>query len=41
MSRSEQKKFIKEIKFQMQIFADMMEFEKAAEVRDILQDLTK
>jgi len=36
MKKSEQKKFIKEIKFQMQIFADMLEFEKAGELRDVL-----
>lgn len=39
MSKSEQKKFIKELKFQMQLFADMMEFEQAAELRDILNTL--
>ena len=36
MNKGEQKKFIKELKFQMQLFADMMEFEQAAELRDIL-----
>lgn len=41
MSKSEQKKFIKEIKFQMQLFADMLEFEKAAELRDIVNQIEK
>jgi excinuclease ABC subunit B len=36
MNKKEQKKFIKELQFQMQVYADMMEFEKAAEVRDII-----
>jgi excinuclease ABC subunit B len=41
MSKSEQKKFIKEIKFQMQLYADMLEFEKAAELRDIVTELER
>lgn len=41
MSKSEQKKFIKEIKFQMQLFADMLEFEKAAELRDIVNQIER
>jgi len=41
LGKREKQKFVKELKLKMQIFADMMEFEKAAEVRDILQDLTK
>ncbi len=41
MTKSEQSKFIKELKFQMQIYADMMEFEKAAEMRDLIQELSK
>lgn len=39
MTKKDQKKFIKELKFQMSLFADMMEFEKAAELRDIIQEL--
>jgi excinuclease ABC subunit B len=39
MMKSEQKKFLKELKFQMEIYADMLEFEKAAELRDILKEL--
>jgi excinuclease ABC subunit B len=39
MSKSEQKRFIKELKLQMQIFADMLEFEKAAELRDLVDEL--
>lgn len=39
MKKSEQAKFKKELKFQMQLFADMMEFEQAAELRDILNSL--
>lgn len=41
MKKSEQQKFIKEMKFQMQLFADMLEFEKAAEIRDIVTELTR
>lgn len=41
MKKSEQQKFIKEMKFQMQLFADMLEFEKAAELRDIVTELTR
>lgn len=41
MSKSDQKKFLKEIKFQMQLFADMLEFEKAAELRDIVTELER
>lgn len=41
MSKAEQKKLLKEIKFQMQLFADMLEFEKAAELRDIVAGLEK
>jgi len=39
MKKGEQVKFKKELKFQMQLFADMMEFEQAAELRDILNAL--
>ncbi len=41
MSKSQRSKFIKELKFQMSIFADMLEFEKAAELRDIVVDLER
>jgi len=36
-----QKLLIKEIQMQMELYADMMEFEKAAECRDIIKDLQK
>jgi excinuclease ABC subunit B len=39
MKKPEQKAFIKELKLQMQIYSDLMEFEKAAELRDILKDV--
>ena len=39
MNKSDQKKFIKELKFQMQVLADMMEFEKAVEYRDLIKEL--
>lgn len=39
MMKKDQQKFMKEIKMQMEIFADMMEFEKAAELRDLISDL--
>ena len=39
LPKSDQKRFIKEVKFQMQLFADMLEFEKAAELRDVLNEL--
>ena len=41
LTLKDKKKFIKELQFRMQVYADMMEFEKAAEVRDILDDLKK
>jgi len=41
MPKKERNKFLKELKFQMQIYADMLEFEKAAELRDIYNDLEK
>ena len=39
MPKKERSKFVKELQMQMQIFADMLEFEKAAELRDIVEDL--
>lgn len=39
MTNKEQKVLLQEIETQMNIFADMLEFEKAAEMRDILEDL--
>jgi excinuclease ABC subunit B len=39
MSAKEQKKFLKEIRTQMEIYSDMLEFEKAAELRDLLLEL--
>src|SRR5690606_4710383 len=41
MSKKEQNRFIKELKMQMEIFADMLEFEKAAELRDLIDELTR
>lgn len=40
MTKKEQRQFLKELKLQMQIMADMMEFEKAAELRDLLVELS-
>jgi excinuclease ABC subunit B len=39
LSKREQNALIKEIKLQMEIYADLLEFEKAAELRDILNEL--
>ncbi|MBD3363415.1 excinuclease ABC subunit B [Candidatus Dojkabacteria bacterium] len=39
MSKKERKQYIAELKVQMDIYADMMEFEKAAEVRDLLKEV--
>jgi len=39
MNKSQRGKFLKELKLQMQIFADMLEFEKATELRDLINDL--
>lgn len=39
MTAKEQKKLLKEMEAQMNIFADMLEFEKAAEIRDLMQQL--
>jgi len=39
MSKREQSALLKEFKLQMEIYADMLEFEKAAELRDILNEL--
>ena len=39
MSKKDQNRFIKEVKMQMEIFGDMMEFEKAAELRDLIKEL--
>jgi len=39
MSKKEQKKYKQELEIQMQIYADSLEFEKAAKVRDLLDDL--
>ncbi len=40
MKKKEQKSFIKELKLQMEVYADLMEYEKAAEIRDLLKELT-
>jgi excinuclease ABC subunit B len=40
MSKNEQQKFKKEIKMQMEIFADLLEFEKAADLRDLMSELS-
>lgn len=39
LSKSEKQKYIKELKMQMQIYADILDFEKAAEFRDLVNDL--
>jgi excinuclease ABC subunit B len=39
LPKAERKGIIKELQFRMQIHADLMEFEKAAEIRDILREL--
>ncbi len=40
MTKKDKTKFIKELNFRMGVYADMMEFEKAAEVRDLIKELT-
>lgn len=39
LTKSEQKNLIREIDTQMLVFAEMMEFEKAAELRDLIKEL--
>ncbi len=39
LNKGEKQKYIKELKMQMQIFADILDFEKAAEFRDLVNDL--
>lgn len=39
MKKAEQKAFVKEVKLQMQIYSDLMEYERAADLRDLLKDL--
>jgi excinuclease ABC subunit B len=39
MTKNDQKRFIKELKFQMQLYVDMLEFENAAEIRDLIREL--
>ena len=39
MNKKEKQKLKKELKLQMQIYSDLLEFEKAAEIRDILKNL--
>ncbi|MBP9758443.1 excinuclease ABC subunit UvrB [Candidatus Dojkabacteria bacterium] len=39
MDKKKRKAFLSELKLQMDIFADMLEFEKAAEIRDLLLTL--
>jgi excinuclease ABC subunit B len=40
MKKNEQRRFIKELEMEMQLLADMLEFEKAAELRDLVNELT-
>jgi excinuclease ABC subunit B len=40
MSKKDQKAFVKEVKLQMQIYSDLMEYERAAELRDLLKYVT-
>ncbi len=39
MKDKEKKSFKAELEVQMRIYADMMEFEKAAKLRDIIKDV--
>ena len=39
MAKSEQRRFIKELKLQMEVYADLTEYEKAAELRDLINEL--
>ncbi len=39
MSKTEQRGFIKEMKLQMEVYADLTEYEKAAELRDLITEL--
>lgn len=39
MNKKERSEFVKDLEVQMTVFADMLEFEKAAEIRDILDDI--
>lgn len=39
LSKQDKHRFKKEVEMQMQIYADMMEFERAAEMRDLLKSL--
>ncbi len=39
MNKKEKKEYLQELEIQMDIYADMLEFEKAAEVRDLLEEL--
>lgn len=39
MKKPDQKRLIKEIEMQMEMFADLLEYEKAAEMRDLLNSL--
>lgn len=39
MKKKEKKDYLNELKVQMAIFADMLEFEKAAEIRDLIDHL--
>lgn len=39
MKKKEKKHFINELKVQMDVYADMMEYEKAADIRDMIKNL--
>jgi excinuclease ABC subunit B len=39
MPKKDREKFIKEVEMEMQIFADMLEFEKAAELRNLIESM--
>jgi excinuclease ABC subunit B len=41
MDKSQRKKFLQELKFQIELHADMMEFEKAADLRDEIELLRR
>ncbi|MEI7579070.1 MAG: excinuclease ABC subunit UvrB [bacterium] len=41
MQKIQQKELLNELEIQMNIFADMLEFEKAAEIRDLMKNIKK
>ncbi|MCS7317782.1 MAG: helicase-related protein [Candidatus Dojkabacteria bacterium] len=41
LSKKEKNQLIKQLKLQMQIFSDMLEFEKAIQIRDLIREIEK